>query len=48
MEPVYRGGQKVLSGVRDWYGDRVYSRLREMTAGHCWTLDSVDWRQGDR
>lgn len=34
-----------LSGVRDWFGDRVHSRLVEMTQGHVYHLQSVDWRR---
>ena len=34
-----------LSGVAEWFGDRVHSRLIEMTQGHVYALESVDWRR---
>ena len=45
MEDVRRGGRVVLSGVRAWYGDRVYDRLQEMTRGHVWHMETHSWRR---
>ena len=46
LDDIEQGGRVVLSGVRAWWGDRVYSRLREMTEGHVWSLGGFDWRRG--
>lgn len=51
FKPVYREGRKVLSGIEDWYGARVYGRLKEMTGyqdqqntGHVYSLGGASWR----
>jgi len=44
FEDLRSNGRIVKSGIRAWFGERVYSRLCEMTAGHRYDLGGFDWR----
>lgn len=44
FEAVKSGGDVILSGIAEWYGDRVASRLAEMCGTHVYSLGNLDWR----
>ena len=44
FEPVFNGDVMVKSGIKAWYGARVYDRLREMVGVHVYSLGASSWR----